>query len=397
MQDFDITVVGGGLTGLTLALATVYQARQAGVVLSIAIIESKACTTTAEVHTVALSQGTQQWLQRWQLWPTFLPHVTPIKQIHVAEQGGLGMLQFSAREQRLHALGYVATLGTLVPALFEIIKNIPEITLFCPASVQKLSSTRSSHTLELNDGSCLQTQMILATDGVHSTVRRLLQLPIEQTQFQQSALMGAVTFERAHQGQAFERFTADGPLALLPVDTHCMSMVWAMSPAQLKSRQRLSPLELQAELQQAFGYRLGRITNIGTWRGCSLNMTVMPRFHDHRCLFLGNAAQTLHPIAGQGFNLGIRDIADWLRVLNPKTYPAGLGATASLHQYVALRTQDKQQTIQAVSFLVRCFSNRLPILKQGRQLGLSLCAIVPPLKRALVHRALGWHYTPMEY
>ncbi|MBV7317368.1 2-octaprenyl-6-methoxyphenyl hydroxylase [Shewanella sp. NIFS-20-20] len=388
---WDLVIVGGGMTGALLALAL-----RSLTSAKIALIEAQAVSADHpgfDARSIALAQGSVEQLKRWQLWPLLAPLTSPINTIHVSDRGNFGMTTLEAKAPGIAAFGQVLGLEDAGRQLQQALVQA-DIDFVCPDTVAQLSTHADYQQLTLSSGRQLRSRLLVAADGAQSFVRQCLGLEQQLTDFNQSAIIANISLDRPHQGQAFERFTAQGPLALLPMakgNGKCMSLVWAMSPAQQAEYLNLADTKFLAVLQAAFGYRAGAFTRVSQRHGYPLIMSVMPRPIYHRCVFVGNAAQTLHPIAGQGFNLGLRDIAGLVSVLTPVLNAGGdAGSAALTHDYLAARTQDRQATLLAIETLVRGFSNQDWPLVLGRNIGLRLLSWCPPLKRPVVASALGW-------
>ncbi len=295
---------------------------------------------------------------------------------------------------QVDCLGQVIELAPVGHVLFKLLSQA-DIQLFCPEQLLQIETHQARQQLTLASGKVINAQLLIAADGVNSVVRQQLGLTLEQTDFGQVGLIANVALDRPHQQQAYERFTEHGPLAMLPMQTlnlqHRMSMVWAMTAAKAAQLKQASEVEFLAELQQQFGYQAGRFIGVGERHQYPLNLCVMPRPIYHRTLFIGNAAQMLHPIAGQGFNLGLRDVVGLLKVLK-QHLDSGyhIGDIRLQHSYLNNRQTDRDNTINAINGLVRGFSNQYWPLVAGRSIGLRLLSWLPPLKYPVAERAMGW-------
>ncbi|AYV14951.1 2-octaprenyl-6-methoxyphenyl hydroxylase [Shewanella algae] len=396
--ELDIAIVGGAMAGATLALGLADLARKLSRPLKIAVIEA---FDPARQHpgfdarSIAIANGSVFELKRLGIWPLLEDLGTAITDIHVSDRGHFGMTELNAGQFALDSLGQVVELERVGQRLFGAIGN-SDIQLYCPARLEKLQTSAAGHSLTLSNGQRLSCRLLLAADGVNSSVRAQQQQVLQQFEFGQSAVIANVATDKSHNGMAWERFTEHGPLALLPMGDSDgqarLSLVWALSHEEAERVQALPQAEFLQQLQQAFGYRAGRFVAVGERHRYPLSLSYMPRPIYHRTLYLGNAAQTLHPIAGQGFNLGLRDLVTVLETLEPVLAAGGdPGAAQVLHAYHAAREQDRRQTINNIEFLVRGFSNNYWPLVAGRNLGLRILSWCPPLKTPVAHRAMGWH------
>ncbi|MFC3185888.1 2-octaprenyl-6-methoxyphenyl hydroxylase [Shewanella intestini] len=451
--EFDIVIVGGAMAGATLALALCeYNRKNPDKILRIALVEAKtvdAAHPGFDARAIAIADGAIRELKRLGIWQHIQPLGSAIKHIHVSDRGHFGMTTLDAESLNLAAFGQVVELASvgkvLMAQLQDYAKQYPHwLTLFCPASVASITAHEGHHQLQLTTQEQLNAKLLVAADGGFSKVRQQLKQPTEQVDFNQAAIVANVVTDSAHQGWAYERFTEHGPIALLPM-ADCqgqqrLSLVWAMPPNEVESRKALPKEAFLQQLQQAFGYRCGRFTDIGQLSSYPLVMSYMPRPIYHRCVFVGNAAQTLHPIAGQGFNLGLRDISTLFDVLtqarsnqarsnqarsnqarsnqvnsnqvnstqserahatlhqattgnveaNHLKEPFDIGAHALIHAYYQQRQVDRDRTINHIECLVRGFSNQYYPLVAGRNIGLRLLSWLPPLKRPVAEVAMGW-------
>ncbi|WP_351124257.1 2-octaprenyl-6-methoxyphenyl hydroxylase [Shewanella sp. T24-MNA-CIBAN-0130] len=405
----DIAIVGGAMAGATLALGLAKLSATLSRPLRIALIEAHVANNNHpgfDARSIAVAHGSVFELTRLGIWPKLQHLGTAIENIHVSDRGHFGMTELNAKPLGLGALGQVVELAQVGKVLFEQLAK-SSVEVFCPATVTELQAQTNGHLLTLDNGTQLHCQLLVAADGANSVVRQHLQQPTEQVDFDQTAVVANVITDQPHQHWAYERFTQTGPLALLPMKSvpstpatqSRYSLVWALPPAQAEQLKHVDKAEFLGALQQAFGHRVGRFVDVGQRSSYPLTLSYMPRPIYHRCIFIGNAAQTLHPIAGQGFNLGLRDVVGLLDVLkqafstyklaNPST-EVDVGSNAILHQYLAARQADRDSTLSNIEFLVRGFSNQYWPMVAGRNLGLRLLSWLPPLKRPVAQTAMGW-------
>lgn len=396
VQNVDIAIVGGAMAGATLALAL---ARLSGTEkpLSIALIEAHLPDNNHpgfDARSIAIAHGSIFELSRLGLWPKLAHLGTAIKDIHVSDRGHFGMTELNASQFHLDALGQVVELERVGQVLFSEL-NKTQVKLYYPAKLSELIPDIDSHTLVLDSGEQIRAKLVVAADGLQSKVRSSFNLPITQVAFEQTAIIANLQTDKPHQHWAYERFTETGPLALLPMaDSQGqprLSLVWALDDNRAQTMLNAPKAEFLAELQQAFGYRAGQFIDVSERHAYPLNLSYMPRPIHHRCVFIGNAAQTLHPIAGQGFNLGLRDVVSLLDVLNTaREQGEDIGGVAVTHGYLQAREADRNSTIRNIEFLVRGFSNQYWPLALGRNLGLRLLSWFPPLKTPVAQKAMGW-------
>ena len=397
LRQVDITIVGGGISGAVLALALASLKKSDGAPLTILLVEATVPTRLKGDHpsfdsrAIALSAGSCYTLHRLGLWPLFAPHVEPITDIHVSDRGYIGFTELSAADYNLAALGYVIELAAVGQALQHAIANHPQIQFVSPATLTSL--TQHDHCVEmtLSGGERYQTRLLVGADGAYSSVRTLLNLAIEQTDYQQQAIIATVKVAHDLNGRAFERFTPHGPLALLPMQHGLASLVWCVNANEVDELASLDEHAFLQRLQDAFGWRVGHFQAIGARSYYPLSLTAVDYPLSHRTVLVGNAAHTLHPIAGQGFNLGVRDLERLTyEVMNALEEGGDIGSFAVLNRYWQQRKEDQRQTIDFTSTLVTLFSNEYMPLTLGRSVMLLLMARVSPFKARLVARGLGF-------
>ena len=393
MQDrhFDIVIVGGGLVGASLACAL----RGSG--LRIAIVEAHALHASTQPsfddRTVALSYGSRRIFDSMGLWQQIAPQVEPIRTIHISDRGHFGVTRLRHDEENVEALGYVAENRVLGEVLYASLQQNPDVELICPAEVTALSTGKDEVAVTIKNADQLyvaHTRLLVAADGVSSSVRKLLQIEASRQDYAQSAVITNVRCEYAHNNVAYERFTDTGPLAFLPMTrieggTRC-SVVWTVTPSQAQELMALPDAAFLQALQQRFGYRLGILQHIGRRHVYPLALVETTQVVRGRSVVVGNAAHTVHPVAGQGFNLALRDIALLAELLFEAT---DAGDEAVLEAYASARQQDAQRVYRFTDTLVKIFSNRFPPLAHARAAGLFAVDLMPPLKHALAKQSMG--------
>lgn len=391
----DVAIVGGGMSGAVLALSLAALKGQDGAPLQILLLEASAPELNAhpgfDARAIALSAGTCEALARHGLWPHLVPHCSPITHIHVSDRGHCGQTRLSAAEYGLPALGQVIELSAAGIVLQEAIAASPQIRMLCPARLEAIDPDEGGVTLALEGGARYRTRLLVAADGGHSFVRQHFKMPVSRHDYGQSAIIATVKTAEDPAGRAFERFTDGGPLALLPMQDGLSSLVWSVPRDEAQGLLALDDAAFLARLQQAFGWRLGRFVRTGARNLYPLVLTVADYPLAQRTVLVGNAAHLLHPIAGQGFNLGMRDLDVLTRTLT-RALAAGedIGGFEVLSGYWQQRRDDQAQTVWLTSSLAQLFSNHHTPLVVGRNLALSLMGRVPWLKAPLASRTLGF-------
>ncbi|WP_418113541.1 2-octaprenyl-6-methoxyphenyl hydroxylase [Vibrio scophthalmi] len=388
MKQFDVVIAGGAMAGMTLALALDTLSRSQ---LRIAVVEP--FTVDHQAHpgfdsrSIALSFGTVEILKSLGLWEQIAPVATAIKHIHVSDRSHAGMTNIDHSDISVAALGYVVELADVGRIYQTQLEQRPSISLLCPDSVHEIERTASHNVVTLQSGEQLECRLLVAADGAISSCCQALGFELKQHDFDQVALIANIRCQLAHQGRAFERFTEQGPVALLPMSDDRMSLVWCLRPEVAERVLQLDDAAFLAELQQAFGWRLGQMTQVGLRASYPLLLRYRAQNISHRFAIVGNAAQTLHPIAGQGFNLGIRDVASLAEEVVQSL--ADVGRYQVLNAFSRRRQADRDTTIAMTSALVHIFSNDYLSLRIGRNLGLAMMDNVPSLKTPLLQRTLG--------
>lgn len=373
----DLAIVGGGPVGLALAHALADSGR------SIALIEARETLCAADPRVIALAEGSRLILERIGAWSHLAAHATAIETIHVSRQGGFGRVELRAADIGVRALGYTVEYGALYAALAAGLPQLA-IDLTTGARVTRLYPAAAGGEIEYwRDGQAhrLAARLIVVADGGKG-------LPLALSaykDYRQSALIARVRCEHPVPGRAFERFTAQGPLALLPLG-NAYALVWTTPTSTLEARLHLPDDEFLARLTDAFGNRLGRFTECS--ERAAFPLRLMQALEDDRpgIVRIGNAAQTLHPVAGQGFNLGLRDA--WTlaqRLLDVPTEK--LGSAEFLAAYRAARNHDVRYGIGMTDFLVEVFTDRIPL---GPVRGLALAAfdLLPAIKRLYARKMM---------
>ncbi len=388
----SVIIVGGGMAGATLALAisSLTQGRMA-VDLVEATRPDDRSHPGFDARAIALAQGTCQQLTRIGVWPALRDCATAITEVHVSDRGHAGFVNLYAQDYQVDALGQVIELHDAGQRLFALLAKAPGVTLHCPARVVDVVRTVEQAEVLLDNGQRISGKLLVAADGSRSALAQACNLQWQQSDYPQFATIANVTTAVHPQGRAFERFTRYGPLALLPMSQGRSSLVWCHAREDREQVDAWDDARFINELQQAFGWRLGRILRAGKRHSYPLSLLTANQHVSHRLALVGNAAQTLHPIAGQGFNLGLRDVMSLAETLAQAQQDGeDPGSYALLSRYQQRRQQDQQATIGVTDGLIRLFANRYGPLVVGRNLGLMAMAQLPAVRDAFAKRTLGW-------
>lgn len=375
-EHSDIVIVGGGPVGTTLALLL------ADSDFSVQILEAREdLARPAQSRTLALSYASRLILDRVGVWAT-LQEVTPITTIHISQREGLGMAWLRATEEKLPALGYVVDYAELDAALHACLPR-KGVTVESGASVEAVRSASAYTVLDVRRTGMrvpVTARLAVVADGGAGTTQRA------NRDYDQQALIATVTAELAQNGCAYERFTPDGPVALLPQGTG-FALVWTASPARVQTLLALPEPEFLDMLHQHFGDRVGRFLQVGRRASFPLSLRYASQTTGPHTVLIGNAAQMLHPVAGQGFNLGLRDAWELASRIRSGTRET-LGNAAMLSTYASARRLDTRGGIFFTDLLVRLFSNDNAILHHGRSIGLAALQVLPPVKHFVARRMI---------
>ena len=380
-RELDILIIGGGLIGATLLHAL------KGLGLETLLVEAKPLKSRGQqdfdARSLALSAASVRILSMLNLWDKIEPLAYKLMRIHVSEQGrfGTALLEHPNPDQ---ALGYIIEMQAMQQILSHL---IDESSLLAPAEL--IAFDPNTRIAKIQQGDRCQTiraRLCVAADGADSKMREYCQLGVEQKRYSQDALVCNLGLRRSHHDLAYERFTPHGPLALLPLGPKRMTLVWSLPSHEAARLEVASDQEFEQALRAVIGYRLGRLEKIGQRKIYPLQHLMMPKQFKDSVVFIGNAAHTLHPVAGQGFNLGLRDLAMLVQMISQQ----GLdNLNDLLDQYQQARQADLRNIANFTDGLVRLFSHAHPGLRWMRQLGLVALDNSPGLKRILSRHASG--------
>lgn len=388
-HDYDILIVGGGLAGNCLALAL----KDSG--LRLAVIEASTReqlqNSPAGDRALALSAGTVKLLQAINAWDGVETAATAIKDIHISDRGHFGKARLSAKKQGVDALGYVISARDIEGYVAKRVEQAG-IAQICPARVVGLMSGLETVNVSLkqNEQSInLSAKLLVGADGGQSSVRKLLEISQQVTEYGQTALVTTIKSSLPHNNVAYERFTKSGPLAMLPVNEEC-SVVWTRSHEEAESLMSGSEADFIAQLQDCFGFQLGALTLSSPRRAFPLNLIRADNMVMGRAVIIGNAVHQLHPVAGQGFNLGMRDVAQLAEMLQTQQKKQGdIGDKTLLKYYAESRQKDHDHTIGFTDNVVKIFSSDWLPMAAVRSISLAVMDHIPAAKSVLAKHAMG--------
>ncbi|WP_397450903.1 2-octaprenyl-6-methoxyphenyl hydroxylase [Pseudomonas sp. NA-150] len=388
MSRVNIAIIGGGLVGASLALALQAGAKARGwkIVLIEPFAPGDSYQPSYDARSTALSFGARQIYERLGLWQQINRRAEPILQIQVSDRGRFGAARLSALEEGVPALGYVVENAWLGQCLWQgLDRDI--VTWRCPAEVTRMQALGDGYRLTLNDDTELECDLAVLADGGRSGLREQLGIGVRQREYNQSALIANISPSEAHCGQAFERFTDDGPMALLPLPDNRCALVWTRLGMDAQRLADLDERSFLRELQGVFGYRLGNLRQVGVRHLYPLKLIEAEEQVRPHLAVLGNAAHSLHPIAGQGFNLSLRDAHALAgALLTSLRIP---GDFATLQAYHERQRLDQAMTVGFSDKVTRLFGSSQPLVGAGRNLGLLGLDLLPPAKRWFARQAMG--------
>lgn len=391
--EVDVAIVGGGMVGASLALAM----RDTG--LAVALVEGFAPDAEAQPsfdeRTTAIGNGSRAVFEALGVWPQMQGEAGAIRAIHVSDAGRFGFARLDAAQLGLEAFGYVLPNRVIGRALWQALSAAPRLTTFMPARPveARTDGPRAVLVIERDDGSraAVHAKLLVAADGAQSMLRAAMGLPSHVEDYGQVAVVANLATDRPHRGAAYERFTPIGPLALLPLADGSHTVVWARAPDDAARAIAMPEAQFLAELQRSFGWRAGRFVRVGKRFGYPLALTRSDATHAARLVLIGNASQALHPVAAQGFNLGLRDAATLAECL-AEARVAGIdpGSDAVLARFARMRAADRRGVTRFTDGLVKLFRAGTPGVGALRDLGLLLFDLTPPAKRALSRVSWGF-------
>ncbi|MBY5939420.1 2-octaprenyl-6-methoxyphenyl hydroxylase [Halomonas sp. DP5N14-9] len=407
VERVDVAIIGGGLVGASLGTALAELIEHSG--LKVAVVEAAPMAPLApspqeaapsageddawqpsfDARASAIAAGSAAHFSRLGVWSAMAAKASAISLIHVSEKGRLGATRLRADEMGVEALGYVVPNAWMGRVLHRRLAELP-LDWHCPARVERIEPVAAGHRLWLSSGSVLEAGLTVLADGGRSGLKEALGIESDAAPYDQVAMIANVAVGRPHQGVAYERFTRQGPMALLPLPGQAMELVWTHEKGSEQRRLALSDRAFLEELQAAFGDRAGAFVKVGQRHVYPLSLVTARETTRPGLAVLGNAAHALHPVAGQGFNLALRGVIDLVEAIE-QGLEAGQapGSAATLAAFERRREADQRNVVRFSDGLIRLFGIDQPLLSHARAAGLIGLNLAGPLRRGLARRAMG--------
>ena len=390
-KHFDIIIVGAGMVGATLACGLAEEAEN----LKIAVIDASEPKdwdkSSYDMRVSAITRASQTLFCNIGVWEKIVEQrVSPYHDMFVWDEGGKGKLHFDSADMGEADLGHIIENRVIVKALHRRMQELPQVELFCPLKLESIEFNQNQADLILEDKTELSASLVVAADGTRSWVRQQADIAVKGWDFDQAALVTTVKTEKYHQDTAWQRFLNTGPLAFLPLTEGYSSIVWSTSPDEAKRLTDISEADFAVELEQAFESKLGKIESVANRAVFPLRLFETLHYVKPRLALVGDAAHTIHPLAGQGVNLGLADVSSLMEVvvdaLNNKK---DIGDLKVLRRYERWRRAENRSMLLAMDGLKRLFGSELPIVKDLRSLGLDITNNITPLKNLIMQQAMG--------
>ncbi|MCY4275421.1 MAG: FAD-dependent monooxygenase [Gammaproteobacteria bacterium] len=400
-------IAGGGLCGASLACALINSGKRILVVESVAF--DATTQTTYDERTVALTFSSRNVFSALGLWEQMEQGgVQPIRDIHVSNQGGFGQTHLSCCDSGTEALGYVIRVRNIGSVLLDVLDQSEEIEFLCPASVINARTDQANCQIEVVHGSKIMSvtaQLLVVADGGRSHLAEKLGYVVNIKSYHQSAILCMIQTDQPHQGRAYERFLPEGPVALLPhhigtrvgqfASEAChFAVVWTTNNSHVNQRLSLNNKEFVDLLQSTFGDRAGSFSDASIRKSYPLSRFRVDCPALKQSVLLGNSAHTVHPVAGQGFNLGLRDVACLAQLIVESGF--ALGSTEMAQEYVRLRKRDAWAVESFTHTLIQVFSNSVAPASWARNAGLLAIEFCPFAKKILLNRTMGLNAIPQK-
>jgi len=387
---YDVIIVGGGMVGLVLAKALAEQN------FDIAVIESSAHTPkwnpeTFDLRVSAITRASQHILESLGAWSLIeAMRCSPFRDMHVWDATGDGVIHFDSAEIGECCLGNIVENSVIQLALYQVCQQHDNINWFQSVCPLELIIEQDSAQLQLDNGTTLSADLVVGADGGNSWVRKMAEISVDSSDYKQTAVVATVKTELSHQETAWQRFLPTGPLAFLPLTDGYSSIVWSTTPEQAEALVSMSDRNFCEELAKGFAHKLGDIVESSSRMKFPLRSQHAQQYVKHRLALVGDAAHTIHPLAGQGVNLGFADAASLAEVLiDTRIKNKDLGSILTLRRYERWRKGENLTMLTTMTGFKTLFSNENPVLSTLRNVGLNVTDSITPVKNLIIRQAMG--------
>lgn len=388
--NYDATIVGGGMVGLVLAAAL---ARNK---LNIAIVEASAeqpawNKDSFDLRVSAITRASQHILQSLDAWPVIESmRLSPFRDMHVWDATGDGVIHFDSAEIGEPCLGHIIENSAIQSALYQVCQGYENIHWYQAAKAKELLHGKRSISLQLETGDQLTASLIVGADGGNSWIRNAAHIDIDSTDYQQTAVVATVKTEHSHQETAWQRFLPTGPLAFLPLGDNYSSIVWSTVPEHADALVSMDDETFCHALANSFDHKLGDILETSKRARFPLRSQHAKQYVQDRLALVGDAAHTIHPLAGQGVNLGFADAASLAEVIIERNQKKkDFGSYHTLRRYERWRKGENLLMLTTMTGFKSLFSNENPVLSTLRNSGLNITNSIPPVKNTIIRHAMG--------
>ncbi|KAA3624921.1 MAG: 2-octaprenyl-6-methoxyphenyl hydroxylase [Proteobacteria bacterium] len=385
---FDLVIAGGGLTGASLACAAASLGRRVAVLESFAIGDDQ--QPSFDERTIALTFASRRVLEGLGVWRDIDAEACPIESIHISDRGHFGTARLDRSHAGTAALGYVVPTRALGAALTRRMQRFENLEFYCPATAESVEQFTDRVEVRGTNDIHLSAPLLALADGGRSGLGARCGLELETRRYPKVALVAIVGLDRSHENRAFERFTKHGPLALLPMTGQRMALAWTLPEVRARQLASAPADEFLAALQRTFGDRCGAFTRVGSRQTYPLSLGRLAKPFRGRVLAVGNAAHVVHPVAGQGFNLGLRDVAELAdHLATCWRVNLDIGGADGLRRYARERRAQTRNVSVFTDGLIGLFTSPAPIVTAARGIGLNVVDVLPPAKRFFLRRTMG--------
>jgi 2-octaprenyl-6-methoxyphenol hydroxylase len=378
-SDYDIIIIGGGMVGMALACALAPTKR-------IALVDAAPLIKKDDSRLIALNYNSYCLFKNLDAWENLAPHAADIQALHVSHRGHFGVTRLQGSECGLPVLGYVVPAQHIEAALNTALAARSNVTLYRPAVLNNFSTHTNGICVNITDNAAeitLNAALLIGADGTHSSVRRMAGINTETTDYQQTAIVTVTQLQRSHANTAYERFHGNGAIAMLPLKDNFAATIWTEANDKIKMLLALSEQDFLQTLQKEFGYRLGRFLAVGERHTYPLQLQTARQDFSGNVILIGNAAHTLHPVAAQGLNLALAEIAMLTQVIAEED--------PSWKNYRVWQQQQFTNSLHLSHHLLQLFAQDFAPVAWARQTGMLTLSLCPPLKRRFALKALGRH------